>query len=103
MLRVAMPKAVIQITGSLIACSQGVRDDWRDLSEWLRSKMAALYGDQVTVKYYDIFDPDCSGLPPDAILPVVWVNEEVLSMGEKISMTLIRKKIESLGITAKTL
>ena len=100
MLRVAMPKAEIQITGSLIACSQGVRDDWRDLAEWLRSKMTALYGDQVAVKYFDIFDPDCPSLPPDAKLPVVKINEEVLSMGGKISMTLIRKKIESLGINA---
>jgi disulfide oxidoreductase YuzD len=93
-----MAKVEIQITGSLIACSQGVRDDWRDLAEWLRSKMAALYGDQVAVKYYDIFDPACPILLPDAKLPVVRVNEEVLSMGGKISMTLIRKKIESLGI-----
>jgi hypothetical protein len=95
-----MPKAEIQITGSLIACSQGVRDDWRDLSEWLWSKMTALYGDQVTVKYFDIFDPDCPSLPPKAKLPVVRVNGDVLSMGGKISMTLIRKKIESLGINA---
>ncbi len=95
-----MPKVLIQITGSLIACSQGVRDDWRDLSEWLKSKMTALYGDMVAVKYYDIFDPDCPSLPPDAKLPVVKINEEILSMGGKISMTLIRKKIESLGITS---
>ncbi len=100
MLRVAMPKAVIQITGSLIACSQGVRDDWRDLSEWLRSKMTALYGDQVAVKYYDIFDPDCPGLPPDAKLPVVKINEEVPGHGRKNFDDIDRKKIESLGIIA---
>ncbi|MDP2966750.1 MAG: hypothetical protein Q8N39_12065 [Pelolinea sp.] len=94
-----MPKIFIRVTGSLIACSQGVRDDWRDLTVWLGSKMTALYGDQVVVKYYDIFDPDCPSLPPDAKLPVVKINEEVLSMGGKLSMTLIRKKIESLGIT----
>jgi hypothetical protein len=98
-LRVTLQKATIQITGSLIACSQGMRDDWRDLSEWLKSKMAAIYGDQVAVKYYDIFDPDCPNLPTDAKLPVVKVNEEILSMGGKISMSLIRRKIESLGIT----
>jgi len=95
-----MPKVLIQITASLIACSQGMRDDWRDLSEWLRSKMTVLYGDQVEVKYFDIFDPDCPSLPPGAKLPVVRINEEILSMGGKISMTLIRKKIESLGISA---
>ena len=62
--------------------------------------MTVLYGDQVEVKYYDIFDPDCPSLPPDAKLPVVRINEEILSMGGKISMTLTRKKIESLGISA---
>lgn len=61
--------------------------------------MTALYGDQVIVKYYDIFDPDCPSLPPDAKLPVVKINEEILSMGGKLSMTLMRKKIDSLGIT----
>ena len=76
-----------------------MRDDWRDLADWLASKLTALYSDQVIVKYHDIFDPDCPSLPPDAKLPVVKINVEVLSMGEKISMTLIRKKIESLGIT----
>lgn len=94
-----MPKVLIQVTGSLIACSQGMRDDWRDLADWLMAKMTALYGDRVALKYYDIFDPDCPSLPPDAKLPVVKINEDILSMGGKISMTLIRKKIESMGIT----
>jgi hypothetical protein len=95
-----MPEVSIHITGSLIGCSEGIRDDWRDLSQWIASKMTALYGDRVVVKYHDIFDPDCPSLPPDAKLPVVIINEEVLSIGGKISMTLIRKKIESFGITA---
>ncbi len=66
----------------------------------LNPEMIALYGEQVAVKYYDIFDPDCPSLPEGAKLPVVKINEEILSMGGKISMTLIRKKIESLGIAA---
>jgi hypothetical protein len=98
-----MPKVLIHITGTLIACSEGMRDDWRDLAIWLTSKMTALYGDQVAVKYYDIFDPDCPSLPPNAKLPVVKINKERLSMGGKISMTLIRKKIETLGIKANYL
>jgi hypothetical protein len=95
-----MPKVLIHITGSLVACSQGTRDDWRDLAGWLASKMTALYGDQVAVKYCDIFDTDCPSLPPDAKLPIVKINEEVVSMGGKISMTVIRKKLESLGIAS---
>jgi hypothetical protein len=95
-----VPEVTIQITGSLIACSQGARDDWRELSVWLASKLNALH---VTVKYFDIFDPDCPILPPDAKLPVVKINEEIVSMGEKISMPLIRKKIELLGFTTNVL
>ncbi|MDO9545227.1 MAG: hypothetical protein Q7J07_00560 [Pelolinea sp.] len=93
-----MLKAEIMIIGSLVACENGPRDNWRKLSKWFASKMTALYGDQVAVKYFDIFDPDCPILPPDAKLPVVKINEEILSMGEKISMKLIRERLETFGI-----
>ncbi len=95
------PEILIHIVASKIACSEGVRDDWRDVAKWLRSKLLVQYPGKVDVKYSDLFDEDCPALPPDSKLPVVMVNNEIFSMGEKISMPLIKKKIESLGILNK--
>jgi len=94
-----MSKALIQIIGSLIACSEGVRDDWRKVTKWLEGNLKTLYGDQVEVEYFDLFDANGPKLPKDARLPVVMINSEVICMGEKISIPLIKKNLESLGIS----
>jgi hypothetical protein len=52
----------------------------------------------VRVRYYDLFDPDCPTLPPNSQLPVVFVSDVLVSSGGKISIPLIRKKIEEFGI-----
>lgn len=86
----------VEIIGCQIACSQGVRDDWRDLAKWIGSKLDAFYGRQVVIRYYDLLDADTPPLPNQAKLPIVMVNGEVISMGGKILMGLIRKKIDSI-------
>lgn len=48
--------------------------------------------------YFDLFDPDCPELPPDAKLPLVLINNELLTHGDKISIPLIRKKLLELGV-----
>ncbi|HUV16582.1 MAG TPA: hypothetical protein VMW28_08490 [Pelolinea sp.] len=93
-----MSKVSIQITGSLIACSEGVRDDWRNITNWLKGKLKILYGDQVEVEYFDLFDNNRPELPKDAKLPVILINNEVISMGEKISIPLIKTKLKTLGL-----
>lgn len=91
----------VEVVGSQIACSQGLRDDWRELTEWIGSKLDVLYEGRVTTSYFDLFDENRLLLPVDAKLPVVMVNHEVISMGGKISMGLIRKKIDVLINTNK--
>jgi hypothetical protein len=49
----------------------------------------------VQVEYFDLFDPLCPDLPENAELPVVFVNNAVVSNGGKISIPLIRKYIEA--------
>jgi hypothetical protein len=51
---------------------------------------------QVITRYFDLFDPDCPPFPADSQLPVVFVDEKLVSSGGKISIPLIRKEIESL-------
>ena len=89
----------IHIVGALTAaCGEGVIDTWRDLSEWAAQQLAARFGSAVRVTYFDLLDPSCPPLPPDAQLPLVLVNGEVLSSGDKISVPAIRKKLEAIGV-----
>jgi hypothetical protein len=52
----------------------------------------------VRLDYVDLFDPACPPLPPDAQLPVVLVNQEVVSSGGKISLPAINRRLEALGL-----
>ena len=90
--------AIVAIVGAPIACSEGVKDSWREMAEYVSGKFKAQFGASVEVIYYDLFDSACPVLPPDAQLPLVLVNDEVLTSGGKISMPAIRKRLLELGI-----
>ena len=87
----------IQIIGTPVACTDGVKDTWRDLAGWIAGKLQRQYGTAVTVTYYDLFDPDCPALPPDAQLPLVLVDGIVLTSGGKLSLPAIRRHLDALG------
>ncbi len=91
-------QAVVRIVGSLVACQEGVKDTWREVAAWAAGQLAARFGSAVQVEYFDLFDPGCPALPPGAELPVVLVNQEVISCGGKISVPAIRKYLEAAGI-----
>ena len=90
---------VVEIIGAPVACKDGIKDSWREVAEWTSGRLRARFGDQVRLQYFDLFDPNCPTIPPDGQLPVVLVNGTVISSGGKISIPLIRKKIEELGVT----
>ena len=95
-----MEKVSIQVIGSPIACSEGIRDDWRDITKWMASKLEAMYGDRVVVEYFDLFDGNCPAIPADAKLPLIKIDGQILTMGEKISIPRIRQYIEGkIGIS----
>jgi hypothetical protein len=96
----ANSQAVVQIVGARIACAEGIRDTWRDVAAWAADQLKARFGDQVRVDYFDLFDPGCPPMPPNAQLPLVLVNGEVLSSGGKISVPTIRKRLETLNCSA---
>lgn len=89
---------VVQIVGAPVACTEGVKDSWREVTAWAANQLGTRFGDAVRVEYYDLFDPACPALPPDTQLPLVLVNGDVLSRGSKISIPAIRKRLESLGL-----
>lgn len=96
MLRVT---AKIEIIGTPVACTEGVKETWRELAQWAGDQLHRRYGPAVDLVYYDLFDPDCPPLPQGAQLPLVLIDGEVLSSGGKISMPAIRKRLEALGVT----
>ncbi len=56
--------------------------------------MKACFGDAVDVRYFDLFDADLPAMPEGAQLPLVLVEGEMVSSGVKISVPVIRRKIE---------
>jgi hypothetical protein len=89
---------VVHIIGAPVACTDGVKDVWREVAAWAAGQLAARFGASVQVQYVDLFDPACPFLPPGAQLPLVLVNGEVLSSGSKISIPAIRGRLEALGL-----
>ena len=87
---------VIQIIGAPIACTEGVKDSWREMAHWVTGQLQNRFGDAVRVEYYDLFDPTCPHLPSEAQLPTVIINGEMFSSGGKLHMPSIRKRIETL-------
>jgi hypothetical protein len=87
----------VDIIGAPVACKDGIKDTWREVADWAASQLKARFGDQVLVQYYDLFDRQCPSIPPEPQLPVVKIDGVVISCGEKVSVPLIRKKIEELG------
>ena len=91
---------LVQIIGAPIACSDGVKDSWREVTRWAGGQLKTFFGDEVSVQYYDLLDTDCPSIPPGTQLPLVLVNGEMLSNGGKISVPLIRKQVEALRVKA---
>jgi hypothetical protein len=92
---------VVQIVGAPVACTEGVKDTWREIAAWAAGQLRQHFGDAVRVDYYDLFDPGCPALPIGAQLPLVLVNGEVLSRGGKIAIPAIRRRVEALGVSVK--
>lgn len=94
-------QTIVQIIGAPIACSDGYQDAWRETAQWAAGQLYNQYGDSVKVVYFDLFDPDCPPLPPEARLPFILVDGEVLINGGKISVPMIRKRLQVMGVKPK--
>lgn len=68
------------------------------MAGWAAEQLRTRFGKEVSVQYYDLLDIDCPTIPPGAQLPLVLVNGEVLSSGGKISVPLIRKRVDALRL-----
>jgi disulfide oxidoreductase YuzD len=92
-----MSKVVsVRIVGAPVACEGGVKDSWRETANWAEGQLKNRFGEAVQVKYFDLFDTDCPPMPANAQLPLVYVEDEVVINGGKISIPIIRHRVEEL-------
>ena len=91
---------VIQIIGTPVACAEGVKETWREMAGWAAGQLHNRFGPAVQVHYFDLFDPDCPPLPPDSQLPLVLINGQMVPSNGKISLPVIRRYLEGLGLIA---
>jgi hypothetical protein len=89
-------RVLVQIVGAPIACKEGVKDSWREVSAWAAGQLKRYFGDEVQVKYYDLFDAECPPVPTGSQLPLVFVDNEAVISGGKISIPIIRNQINAI-------
>ena len=91
-----MQTIIVQIIGAPIACKDGINDSWREVAKWAAGQLKGHFGEAVDAHYFDLFDADCPPMSAGAQLPLVMVAGEVVSSGDKISVPVLRRKIESM-------
>jgi hypothetical protein len=89
--------AVIHIIGTPIPCPEGFKDSWRQVAHWLSGRLQRRYGTAVSVRYFDLFDPGCPPIPAETQLPLVLLDGEPISSGDKISLPNICHRLDSRG------
>ena len=72
-----------------------MKDSWRDVSLCAAGQLKTYFGESVQVKYYDLFDANCHPVPLGSQLPLVLVDNEVVTSGGKISIPVLRNKINT--------
>ena len=87
---------LVQIVGAPVACKEGLKDSWREVSVWTAGQLRTHFGDSIQVKYYDLFDADCPSVPTGSQLPLVFVDSEIVISGGKISIPILRNKISAI-------
>ncbi len=105
----AEPMITVRVFGVPTANSCGPQDGWRDATEWIARNLQARFGEQIRVEYYDLFS-EAQAAFPDVIArvasgtaqpPLVFVGDELLSSGGRISGPAIRQRLEAMGLSSQ--
>lgn len=92
-------RIAIQMIGAPIGvCGGGIEDAWRSTARLVARQIERYFGDQVSIEYFDLLDPNCPQIPPDGRLPLVLVNGRVLTSGDKFSTPALRRHLEEMGV-----
>ena len=77
---------------------------WREATEWVARSLKMRFGDRVRVEYVDLFLDELEAFPKVMELiargevkpPLVFIGDELVSAGTRISGPAIRRRIEAL-------
>ena len=90
-------------------CDCGTQSStWREAAEWIGRSLKGHFGEQIRVEYYDLFTEAPDAFPEvlelvargEAQPPLVFVGDELLSSGGRISGPAIRRRLEASGLAA---
>jgi disulfide oxidoreductase YuzD len=91
-------------------CDCGTQSStWREATEWIGRSLKGHFGEQIRVEYYDLFTEAPDAFPGvlelvargEAQPPLVFVGDELLSSGGRISGPAIRRRLEATGLEAR--
>jgi len=99
----------VRIFGApLVACASSESDAWRKVADWAGRALTRRFGDQITFAYYDLFSQEMDRFPEvlalaqegKGVVPLIFIGDELLSAGDKISVPAIRRRLEAVGLKA---
>ena len=91
-------------------CDCGTQSStWREATDWIGRSLKGHFGEQIRVEYYDPFTEAPDVFPNvlemvargEAQPPLVFVGDELLSSGGRISGPAIRRRLQMLGLVPK--
>ncbi|MFB0546306.1 MAG: hypothetical protein ACETWB_05300 [Anaerolineae bacterium] len=99
---------IVRIFGMPTASDCGPADAWREITDLVRQTLVGRFGGQVVVEYHDLFSPEMAEFPEilelvkreEGHLPLVRVDDRLLSSGGKVSIPQIRRYLEAKGAKA---
>jgi disulfide oxidoreductase YuzD len=97
---------IVRVFGVPTANNCGPQDGWRETTEWIGHSLKAHFGEQIRVEYYDLFAEAPDAFPDvlelvargEAQPPLVFVGDELLSSGGRVSGPAIRRRLEASGL-----
>ena len=97
-----------QVAVAVVAVSVGScagKPTWETAANLLRTRLQRRFGEQVSVEYIELFSPRSfdfpemlKGIGDESLkLPIVLVNDQVLSSGIKLNEGLVARRVEELS------
>lgn len=87
----------------------GGNDAFAKTAHFVLDRLHSIFGDQVCGKYYSAAEPSLTEFPPalalirlgEAPLPLVFVDNDLVVMGGKLSVPELRQRLTALGLSQK--
>mgnify|MGYP005855506765 CR=1 FL=1 len=94
-------------TNSVTVRIVGGSDAFAKTAYFVLDRLHSIFGDQVCGRYYSVGEPSLAEFPPalalvrlgEAPLPLVFVDNDLVTMGGKLSVPELRQRLSALGLS----